>query len=107
MSHTRTLSMPDMGNNLQDLSINHQHSQSDISADGTHAQARHEALQKLATFFHSPKPAEPAASSSEPETSPEPVKEEAAAPLPEVNSPPEVETLILPPPPLYADLTVE
>ncbi|KAM7388539.1 hypothetical protein PAMP_024706 [Pampus punctatissimus] len=64
--HTRALSMPDMGN--KDLSIIHQHSQSDISADGAHVQARHEALQKLATFFHSPKPVEQIASSTEPET---------------------------------------
>lgn len=107
VGHTRTISMPDMGN--KDLSINHQHSHSDISADGSHVQARHEALQKLATFFHSPKPVEPAAS-TEPETSPEPTKEEAVH-LPESNSvqmdfdPSDM--LILPPPDMYADLTVE
>uniref|UniRef100_UPI0037E95F5B FYN-binding protein 1 isoform X2 n=1 Tax=Semicossyphus pulcher TaxID=241346 RepID=UPI0037E95F5B len=114
-SHTRTLSMPDMGN--KDLNVNHQHSHSDISADGTHVQARHEALQKLATFFHSPKPVEPAAS-TEPETSPAPVKEEeeaaAAAPPPEAEASVTQEVdieqpdlFILPPPDLYADLSME
>ncbi|XP_040895595.1 arginine-glutamic acid dipeptide repeats protein isoform X2 [Toxotes jaculatrix] len=108
VGHTRTLSMPDMGN--KDLSINHQHSHSDISADGSHIQARHEALQKLATFFHSPEPVEPA-SISEVETSPVLVKEEAVH-LPEANATQEVdfnhpEMLILPPPDLYADLTTQ
>lgn len=102
--HTRTLSMPDMGN--KDLSINHQHSHSDISAEGPHVQ--HEALQKLATFFHSPKPA---ASSTELETSPVPVKEKAVPPQ-EACSRPEIDfdqpdMIILPPPDLYADLVVE
>ncbi|XP_068569072.1 FYN-binding protein 1-like [Cebidichthys violaceus] len=59
IGHNRTLSMPDMGN--KDLSVNHVHSQSDISADGPNVQARQEALQKLATFFRSPKPEKPAA----------------------------------------------
>ncbi|KAL7397365.1 hypothetical protein ABVT39_020807 [Epinephelus coioides] len=109
IGHSRTLSVPDMGN--KDLSVNHAHSQSDLSADGPHVQARHEALQKLATFFHSPKPVEPAASSTEPEKSPVPVKEEAA-PMPEASSTQEVDLdstdmLILPPPPLYADLAAE
>ncbi|XP_018525719.1 FYN-binding protein 1 isoform X2 [Lates calcarifer] len=108
MGHTRTLSMPDMGN--KGLSINHQHSHSDISADGSHVQARHEALQKLATFFHSPKPVEPA-SSTELETNPVQVTEEAVH-LPEGSATQEVdfdhpEMLILPPPDLYADLTIE
>ncbi|XP_008291342.1 FYN-binding protein-like [Stegastes partitus] len=109
MAHTRTLSMPDMGN--KDLNINHQHSQSDISAEGSHMQARHEALQKLATFFHSPKPAEPIASSTEPETSPVPVTEEAVS-EPEASSTQNVDfeqpdMLILPPPDLYADFSLE
>ncbi|KAK1897549.1 FYN-binding protein 1 [Dissostichus eleginoides] len=88
MGHNRTLSMPDMGN--RDLSINHQHSQSDISAEGPHDNARHEALQKLATFFHAPKPAEP-------------------APRPEVTTLDfdHSDMIILPPPDMYADLTVE
>ncbi|XP_042271466.1 titin [Thunnus maccoyii] len=105
MGHTRTLSVPDMGN--KDLSINHQHSHSDIIADGSHVQARHEALQKLATFFHSPKPVEPSASSTEPETSLVLTKEEAVH-LPEARSTQEMdfehpEMLILPPPDVYAD----
>ncbi|XP_044054216.1 arginine-glutamic acid dipeptide repeats protein isoform X2 [Siniperca chuatsi] len=104
MGHTRTLSMPDMGN--KDLSVIHQHSHSDISAEGSDVQARHEALQKLATFFHSPKPVEPAAS-TEPETSPVLVKEEAVHP-PEASSTfAQTDMLILPPPDLYADLTME
>ncbi|XP_051803662.1 FYN-binding protein 1 isoform X2 [Acanthochromis polyacanthus] len=109
MGHTRTLSMPDIGN--KDLEINHQHSQSDISAEGSHMQARHEALQKLATFFHSPKPAEPIASSAEPETSPVLVTEEAVN-VPEASSTQDMdfespEMLILPPPDIFADFTVE
>ncbi|XP_060887787.1 FYN-binding protein 1 isoform X2 [Labrus mixtus] len=103
LGHSRTLSMPDMGN--KDLNVNHQHSRSDISPDGTQVQARHEALHKLATFFHSPKPVEPAASTV-PETSP---VEEEAAPVPEAESNTTEEVvfdpnalLILPPPDLYA-----
>ncbi|XP_069006696.1 FYN-binding protein 1 isoform X1 [Embiotoca jacksoni] len=108
MGHTRTLSEPDMGN--KDLSINHQHNHSDISANGSHIQARHEALQKLATFFHSPKPVESTASITEPETIPVLEKEEAvhapeASPTQEIDFDPNL--LILPPPDLYADLTVE
>ncbi|XP_032380752.1 FYN-binding protein 1 [Etheostoma spectabile] len=104
VGHTRTLSMPDMGNKI--LSVNHQHSQSDLIADGTHAQARHEALQKLTTFFHSPKPVEPVASSAEPETSAVLVKEKAV-PLSESSLTQEMDfdqtdMLILPPPDLYA-----
>ncbi|KAG7513816.1 FYN-binding 2 isoform X1 [Solea senegalensis] len=68
VSHSRTLSMPDMGN--KDLSINHQHSHSDIGADGSQPQARHEALHKLTTFFYSPKHVAPAASNSGVETTP-------------------------------------
>ncbi|XP_065812101.1 FYN-binding protein 1 isoform X2 [Labrus bergylta] len=103
LGHSRALSMPDMGN--KDLNVNHQHSRSDISPDGTQVQARHEALHKLATFFHSPKPVEPAASTV-PETS---HVEEEAAPVPEAeaNTTEEVvfdpnALLILPPPDLYA-----
>ncbi|XP_063747957.1 FYN-binding protein 1 isoform X2 [Eleginops maclovinus] len=105
MGHNRTLSMPDMGN--RDLSVNHQHSQSDISAEGTHDKARHEALQKLATFFHSPKPAEPVPS-IESVTSPVIVEEEEE-PLPEITSLDfdHPDWIILPPPDMYADLTVE
>ncbi|XP_034439701.1 FYN-binding protein 1 isoform X2 [Hippoglossus hippoglossus] len=162
VGHTRTLSMPDLVN--KDLNVVHQHSHSDISAEGSHVQARHEALQKLATFFHSPKPVEPASSNNEVETinkdlnvvhqhshsdisaegshvqarpealqkfatishSPKPVepassnnevdtsgvlvKQEAVA-LPDASETAEVafdpDSLILPPPDLYADLTGE
>ncbi|XP_070688259.1 FYN-binding protein 1 [Pempheris klunzingeri] len=108
LNHTRTLSMPDMGN--KDVSINHQHSHSD-SPDGSHIQARHEALQKLATFFHSPKPEEPAASSTEPETS-KVIFKSAFFHRPEASSSQEmdfdqIDMFILPPPDLYADLAVE
>ncbi|XP_028259325.1 proteoglycan 4 isoform X2 [Parambassis ranga] len=108
VGHSRTLSMPDMGN--KDLSINHQHSHSDISADGSQVHARHEALQKLATFFYSPKPVEPAAS-TEPDTSPVVVREEEVH-VPEDSLCADIDfehpdTLILPPPELYADMSVE
>ncbi|KAM3619884.1 uncharacterized protein V6R79_015213 [Siganus canaliculatus] len=105
--HTRTLSMPDMG--VKDVSINHQHSHSDINPDGSHNQARHEALHKLATFFYAPKPVEPPAS-TEPGTNPALVKEEAAY-QPEAAAGPDLDLdqseIILPPPDLYADMTVE
>ncbi|KAK9518981.1 hypothetical protein VZT92_021744 [Zoarces viviparus] len=109
IGHNRTLSMPDMGN--KDLSVNHVHSQSDISADGPNVQARHEALQKLAIFFHSPKPEKPAASGTEPETSPVLVTEEDVS-LSEAGSTQEMDSdvadmIILPPPDLYADLSFE
>ncbi|XP_030290022.1 histone-lysine N-methyltransferase 2D isoform X3 [Sparus aurata] len=102
ISHTRTLSMPDMAN--RDLTVNHQHSQ---SADSSNVQARHEALQKLSTFFYSPKPVEPAASSTEPETSPVPVKEEPVQLPEQSSSTPDMDMLILPPPDLYADFSME
>lgn len=109
MGHSRTLSMPDIGN--RDVSVNHQHSQSDL-VDTSHLQARHEALQKLATFFHAPKPVEPTASADEPETGPGVIEEEAAAAVPEASRTQKTEfetpeTIILPPPELYADVTVE
>ncbi|XP_035031804.1 FYN-binding protein 1 isoform X2 [Hippoglossus stenolepis] len=108
VGHTRTLSMPDLVN--KDLNVVHQHSHSDISAEGSHVQARHEALQKLATFFHSPKPVEPASSNNEVDTSGVLVKQEAVA-LPDASETAEVafdpDSLILPPPDLYADLTGE
>lgn len=109
VAHIRTHSLPDIGN--KELSINHQHSYSDISADNPNVQARHEALQKLATFFHSPKPAEPASSRTEPETVEVPVVlTDKAVPLPQASLAAEAEfdqsdMPILPPPELYADLT--
>ncbi|XP_068448894.1 FYN-binding protein 1 [Clinocottus analis] len=157
--HNRTLSMPDIGKKLfvcqiyadcslrvqysftiiylqslsvkgnKDLSVNHSHSRSDISADGPNVHARHEALHKLATFFHTPKPEKPAASRPEPETSPVLVKEEEVPfhaepetspvlvkeednPLQAAASTQEVDLditdlIILPPPDLYADFSVE
>ncbi|XP_034387655.1 uncharacterized protein LOC117730186 isoform X2 [Cyclopterus lumpus] len=106
--HARTLATPDVGNN--ELSLNHAHSRSDISTDDHDVQARHQALHKLATFFHSPKPKEPAAAShTEPETSPVLVKEEEV-PLPAATSTQDfdlTDMIILPPPDLYADFTVE
>ncbi|XP_036970800.1 FYN-binding protein 1 isoform X2 [Acanthopagrus latus] len=102
IGHTRTLSMPDMVN--KDLPISHQHSQ---SADSSNVQARHEALQKLSTFFYSPKPVEPAASNIEPETSPAPVKEEPVQLPEESSSTADMDMLILPPPDLYADFARE
>ncbi|XP_056269926.1 uncharacterized protein LOC130193486 [Pseudoliparis swirei] len=125
--HTRTRSMPDEGN--KELSVNHAHSRSDIIADSPDVQARHEALHKLATFFHSPKPEEPAAAGhaepetssvlvkeeevpirTEPETSPVLVKEEEEVPLPADTSTQDFDLkdlIILPPPDLYADFTDE
>lgn len=60
LGHTRTFSMPDMGN--KDLNINHQHSRSDMGANSSHNQA----LQKLANFFDSQKSVESVASTTEP-----------------------------------------
>ncbi|XP_061594065.1 FYN-binding protein 1 isoform X2 [Cololabis saira] len=112
MGHARTLSMPDMGN--KDLPVNHQHSHSDLTDDNPHIQARYEALQKLATFFHSPQPLD-AAVSPEPETSstadPEPGTEGGVDLAPEDCSALETDfdpaALILPPPDLYADVTLD
>ncbi|XP_029939647.1 FYN-binding protein 1 isoform X2 [Salarias fasciatus] len=111
LSHTRTLSMPEMPDTAhKDLSINHQHSHSDINADGSHMQAKHEALQKLATFFHSPKGAESATSNGDAPTSPAHVTE-AAVQIPNNSSTQGIDLddpmLILPPPDLYADLGLE
>ncbi|XP_012721804.2 FYN-binding protein 1 [Fundulus heteroclitus] len=101
--HTRTLSMPEMGN--KDFAINHQHSHSDL-CDDPQIQARQEALQKLATFLGSSKSVDPAPTEPSPERSPTPVQEEA------VSAPPESSTqerefdptaVILPPPDMYAD----
>ncbi|XP_041861221.1 bromodomain-containing protein 4 isoform X2 [Melanotaenia boesemani] len=108
-SHTRTLSMPDMGN--KDLPINHQHSHSDMATNGSQVQVRHEALQKLATFFHSPPPEELPASCIEAETSPKPVAEEVVEGSEDCSTQEVVDfdpsEIILPPPDLYADIAVE
>ncbi|KAM4629330.1 uncharacterized protein ACJ7VT_001673 [Polymixia lowei] len=109
--HSRTHSMPELGD--RELNIVHQHSHSDISTEGPYIHARHEALQKLATFFHSPKTViEEPTDGTEATTSPVFVEEELVC-LPESSSTEEVDVelpdmLILPPPDLYADiLTVE
>ncbi|KAM4575564.1 uncharacterized protein V3H82_010056 [Fundulus diaphanus] len=105
--HTRTFSMPEMGN--KDFAINHQHSHSDLY-DNPQIQARQEALQKLATFLSSSKTVNPAPTEPSPERSPTPVQEEA------VSAPPESSTqerefdptaVILAPPDMYADSTLD
>lgn len=105
--HGRTNSMPDMGDTgREELPIIHQHSQSDL-AEGPHQQARHEALQKLATFFHPPKSPELTAS-PEPATTPEAITEED--PAPESSPSPVLDFEIpdiIPPPELFADFSEE
>lgn len=108
--HTRTHSMPDMGDTeREEVTVNHQYSHSDLVPmdQSTHVQARHEALQKLATFFRPPKTAEPTAS-PEPATTPEVITEEATMPE---SGPPELLNLeipdIIPPPEEYADFLEE
>ncbi|XP_013978342.2 FYN-binding protein 1 isoform X1 [Salmo salar] len=103
--HIQTMSMPEMGS--REPSIHHQHTLSDASIDGIDMQARHEALQKLATFFHKPvveepimrRPEEPEEEPISPmDIGPETVylcKEEADLTLPDM--------VVLPPPDLYAD----
>ncbi|CAN9500641.1 unnamed protein product [Ophioblennius macclurei] len=108
LSHTRTVSMPEMPDTAnKDLSINHQHSHSDINPDGSHLQAKNEALKKLATFFHTPKGAESAPSNGKTDTSPVQVTEAAAAQPSTEGINLDDPMLILPPPDLYADLGVE
>ncbi|XP_017284278.1 nascent polypeptide-associated complex subunit alpha, muscle-specific form isoform X2 [Kryptolebias marmoratus] len=97
--HSKTLSMPDMGNT--ELPINHQQSRSDM-CDNSQSQARKEALQKLEIFLQSPKPANPTPSDPEPETSPAPEQKEEVS-VPEESATQEEDfdpaALILPPPP--------
>ncbi|XP_064865165.1 uncharacterized protein LOC115121029 isoform X3 [Oncorhynchus nerka] len=50
--HIQTMSMPEMGS--REPSIHNQQILSDASIDGIDMQVRHEALQKLDTFFHKP-----------------------------------------------------
>ncbi|XP_041695098.1 FYN-binding protein 1 isoform X1 [Coregonus clupeaformis] len=109
----RTMSMPEMGS--REPSIHHQHTLSDASIDDIDMQARHEALQKLATFFHKPvvegpitrRPEEPETEPEEEPISPMDIegpetvylcKEEADLKLPDM--------VILPPPDLYADIII-
>ncbi|KAM9797139.1 uncharacterized protein ACBT44_017378 isoform 3-T4 [Syngnathus typhle] len=94
---SKNRSMPDLGN--ADFNVSHHHGRHDLHAGG---QAKNEALQKLATFFHAPKAEQPSASTSEPETrfvygSQRPIQQPHAMDFEYPNS------LILPPPELYAD----
>ncbi|KAJ0065338.1 hypothetical protein NL108_007070 [Boleophthalmus pectinirostris] len=101
--HNRTHSLPDMGETgSEELTINHQHSQSDL-VEGSHVQARHEALAKLATFFHPPKTTEPTASPVEPATTPEVITEEETLREPSPSEDLDLNIPILPPPEQYAD----
>ncbi|XP_035639550.1 uncharacterized protein LOC118392006 isoform X5 [Oncorhynchus keta] len=77
--HIQTMSMPEMGS--REPSIHNQHILSDASIDGIDMQARHEALQKLATFFHKPVVEDPIMRCKE-----------------------ETDMVVLPPPDLYADI---
>ncbi|KAF7203340.1 proline-rich protein 36 isoform X2 [Nothobranchius furzeri] len=104
--HNKALSMPVMG--VEDLSINHQHSD---MGDGDQTQTKPEALQKLSTFLNTHKSANASESSHpEPETSPISEQEEVVS-EPEGSSLQEEEfdptAVILPPPDQYADTTVE
>lgn len=105
IAHTRTHSMPDMGDTGQEeLIVNHHHSQSDL-VEGSHVQARHEALQKLATFFHPPKSTAPTAS---PEPATKAITEEAPVPGSSPSQPLDFEIPdIIPPPEQYADFSEE
>ncbi|XP_061680228.1 FYN-binding protein 1 isoform X2 [Syngnathoides biaculeatus] len=104
VSQNRALSVPDMGN--ADVGISHQHSRSDISAGGPNVQASNEALQKLATFFHSPNAVKPSARKT--------TEAELRSALdggghvvqhhrPYAKEFEQADLLILPPPELYAD----
>ncbi|KAJ3599182.1 hypothetical protein NHX12_033145 [Muraenolepis orangiensis] len=105
--HTQTHSMPEIG--TTELSVVHQHSHSDISTEDLPSQARHEALQKLATFFHPPKPVveeEPAASAQEEPRHAVADEETDSKPQSGATGASEggmADMLILPPPDLYAD----
>ncbi|XP_071262358.1 nascent polypeptide-associated complex subunit alpha, muscle-specific form isoform X2 [Salvelinus alpinus] len=97
--HIQTMSMA----GSREFSIHHQQTHNDTTIDGMDMQVKHEALQKLATFFHKPVVEEPIRRPEEPEPiSPvdieEPVypcKVEADLELPDM--------MILPPPGLFAD----
>eukprot|EP00063_Salmo_salar_P049858 XP_014024693.1 PREDICTED: nascent polypeptide-associated complex subunit alpha, muscle-specific form-like isoform X3 [Salmo salar] len=103
--HIQTMSMT-VSPGSRELSIHHQQTHNDTTIDGMDIQAKHEALQKLATFFHKPVVEEPIRRRhEEPEKKPispvdieEPVypcKVEAALELPDM--------MVLPPPGLFAD----
>ncbi|XP_077463880.1 uncharacterized protein LOC144079166 [Stigmatopora argus] len=92
--------MPNRGN--VDPHITHQHSRSEINANSSDGQAKNGALQKLATFFHSPKAEQPTTSHSTPQTTIVPGSEHAVR-QPEAMDFDHPDLLILPPPDLYAD----
>nr|XP_029505905.1 uncharacterized protein LOC115121029 isoform X2 [Oncorhynchus nerka] len=79
--HIQTMSMPEMGS--REPSIHNQQILSDASIDGIDMQVRHEALQKLDTFFHKPVVEDPIMRCKE-----------------------EADMVVLPPPDLYADIII-
>ncbi|XP_013883846.1 nascent polypeptide-associated complex subunit alpha, muscle-specific form [Austrofundulus limnaeus] len=104
-AHSKTLSMPDMGD--RGLPVNHRNSHSDV-CDNSQTQARKEALQKLEIFLQTSKPENPSPSNPEPETSPVPEQEKDDC-VPEESSEQEdfdPTAVILPPPVQYADFNV-
>ncbi|XP_034036325.1 titin isoform X2 [Thalassophryne amazonica] len=97
---TRPRSMPEMG--TQEIDINHQHSHSDTATDGT----KHEALQKLANFFHTPQTLGQPSARMKPD--PRPVSmidivQQPGTTLKEDMNIGDLDMPILPPPVLYAD----
>ncbi|XP_036834214.1 FYN-binding protein 1 isoform X2 [Oncorhynchus mykiss] len=103
--HIQTMSMPEMGS--RESSIHNQHLVSDASMDGIDMQVRHEALQKLATFFHKPVVEDPIMSSlsllslrPEEPISPMDIGGQETVYLFKE----EADMVVLPPPDLYADI---
>nr|XP_061834184.1 FYN-binding protein 1-like isoform X2 [Nerophis lumbriciformis] len=101
--NSRAFSVPDVGHS--DLYANQQYNNSDVIAGGMHEQARNEALQKLTTFFQSPKTVQPTASVTERQTSlvhhgEHEVHQSQASSVQDILHP---DMLILPPPEMYAD----
>ncbi|XP_057698145.1 uncharacterized protein LOC130919440 isoform X2 [Corythoichthys intestinalis] len=102
LSQNHALSMSNRENT--DLHVTQQHSHGDINAGGSDAQGKNEALQKLATFFQSPKAVQPTTSRTAPETMDVPDNEHAVH-QPEAMDFNNPDLLILPPPELYADFS--
>ncbi|XP_061744525.1 uncharacterized protein LOC133543763 isoform X2 [Nerophis ophidion] len=103
VSNSRAFSVSDGGHS--DPYANRPYKNSDIIGGVTHEQARNEALQKLTTFFQSPKTVQPTASVSERQTSlvhhgENEVHQSQASSVQDFLHP---EMLILPPPEMYAD----
>ncbi|XP_077439803.1 uncharacterized protein LOC144062359 isoform X2 [Vanacampus margaritifer] len=99
LSHNHNFSVPNMGN--ADLNVTHHQNRSDISAGDPNVQVKNEALQKLATFFHSPKTMQPSAS-TEPQTR-RVLGSQHAVHWPQAVDFEHPDSLIIPPPDLYAD----